>query len=146
MTEEASFTSTRLMSSPPVILMMTPRAPSIEASSNNGLLIAFWAVGTVTRIMAFPLYRGKVIAFDSAYYVAAGIVLGLWLHRRRDLHLVVYALVAFAIGGSFRINEILQETGCWLIEVGTTNRTQAVIMLSKMSLQGEQNNARANQD
>ena len=42
------------------------------------LFVAFWALGTVTRIMAFPLYRGKVIAFDSAYYVAAGIVLG-WL-------------------------------------------------------------------
>ncbi len=28
-----------------------------------------------------------------------------------------------AIGGSFRMNEILDETGCTLVEVGTTNRT-----------------------
>ena len=28
-----------------------------------------------------------------------------------------------AIGGSFRIHEILSETGCQLVEVGTTNRT-----------------------
>jgi L-seryl-tRNA(Ser) seleniumtransferase len=28
-----------------------------------------------------------------------------------------------AIGGSFRMNEILAETGCELVEVGTTNRT-----------------------
>jgi L-seryl-tRNA(Ser) seleniumtransferase len=28
-----------------------------------------------------------------------------------------------AIGGSFRMHEILQETGCELVEVGTTNRT-----------------------
>ncbi len=28
-----------------------------------------------------------------------------------------------AIGGSFRMNEILDETGCRLVEVGTTNRT-----------------------
>ncbi len=30
---------------------------------------------------------------------------------------------AVAIGGSFRMHEILQETGCELVEVGTTNRT-----------------------
>jgi L-seryl-tRNA(Ser) seleniumtransferase len=30
-----------------------------------------------------------------------------------------------AIGGSFRLHEILQETGCELVEVGTTNRTRA---------------------
>lgn len=30
-----------------------------------------------------------------------------------------------AIGGSFRMNEILTETGCELVEVGTTNRTTA---------------------
>lgn len=28
-----------------------------------------------------------------------------------------------AIGGSFRMNEILDETGCQLVEIGTTNRT-----------------------
>ena len=39
-----------------------------------------------------------------AYFVAAvaGSVLALTLHRRRDLHLVVYAAAAFGIGGSFR--------------------------------------------
>ncbi|MBN2360342.1 MAG: sensor domain-containing diguanylate cyclase [Deltaproteobacteria bacterium] len=40
------------------------------------VLLAFWGLGTTTRIMAFPLYRGRVIAFDSAYLIAAGIVLG----------------------------------------------------------------------
>jgi hypothetical protein len=40
-----------------------------------------------------------------AVYLAAalaGVALAVSVHRRRDLHLVVYALVAFLIGGSFR--------------------------------------------
>jgi 4-amino-4-deoxy-L-arabinose transferase-like glycosyltransferase len=38
------------------------------------------------------------------YFVAAvaGILLAITMHRRRDLHLVVYTVAAFAIGGSFR--------------------------------------------
>jgi hypothetical protein len=34
---------------------------------------------------------------------AIGVGLALTIHRRRDLHLVVYALVALVIGGSFRV-------------------------------------------
>lgn len=38
------------------------------------------------------------------YFAAAALGIGfaLWMHRRRDLHLVVYAVVAFLIGASFR--------------------------------------------
>jgi Dolichyl-phosphate-mannose-protein mannosyltransferase len=58
----------------------------------------------------------------AAYLLAAlaGIVLALWLHRRRDLHLAVYALVAFAIGGSFRsaINRYMATVGPVLFLLG----------------------------
>ncbi|MFH1810984.1 MAG: sensor domain-containing diguanylate cyclase [Pseudomonadota bacterium] len=40
------------------------------------VMLAFCALGAVTRVLAFPLYRGRVIAFDSAYFIAAGVVLG----------------------------------------------------------------------
>jgi len=37
---EASFTSQRVMSGPPVMLISTPRAPSMETSSSSGLEMA----------------------------------------------------------------------------------------------------------
>ncbi len=40
------------------------------------VMLAFCTLGTVTRVLAFPIYRARVIAFDSAYYIAAGVVLG----------------------------------------------------------------------
>ena len=42
-----------------------------------------------------------------------GVAAAVTLHRRRDLHLVVYGLVAFAIGGSFRsaINRYMTTVG-----------------------------------
>ena len=42
-----------------------------------------------------------------------GVATAVTLHRRRDLHLVVYGLVAFAIGGSFRsaINRYMTTVG-----------------------------------
>jgi hypothetical protein len=58
----------------------------------------------------------------AAYFLAAGagIVLALTLYRRRDLHLVVYALVAFVIGGSFRsaINRYIATVGPVLFLLG----------------------------
>ena len=43
-----------------------------------------------------------VVAITMALAVI-GIVLALTVHRRRDLHLAAYAVVAFMIGGSFRV-------------------------------------------
>ena len=56
-----------------VLIAATLRQPFATPAA---VLLAFWGLGTTTRIMAFPLYRGRVIAFDSAYLIAAGIVLG----------------------------------------------------------------------
>jgi L-seryl-tRNA(Ser) seleniumtransferase len=49
-----------------------------------------------------------------------------WLavrHLSRGGRVVLSRGEVVAIGGSFRIHEILAETGCTLVEVGTTNRT-----------------------
>ncbi len=42
---------------------------------------------------------GVVVYFTAA---ALGMVFAVWVHRRRDLHLVVYAIAAFLVGASFR--------------------------------------------
>ena len=58
----------------------------------------------------------------AVYFLAAGVgaVLAVSLYRRRDLHLVVYALAAFAIGGSFRsaINRYVATVGPVLLLLG----------------------------
>ena len=58
----------------------------------------------------------------GAYFAlaAGGVVLALTVHRRRDLHLVVYALVAFLIGASFRsaLNRYLATVGPLLFLLG----------------------------
>ena len=57
-----------------------------------------------------------------AYLLAAGAGIGLALraHRRRDLHLAVYAVVAFLIGGSFRsaLNRYVATVGPVLFLLG----------------------------
>ena len=40
------------------------------------LILAFCLLGSMTRLLAFPVYRGRVTAFDSAFFVTAGLVLG----------------------------------------------------------------------
>lgn len=56
---------------------------------------------------------GLVAMWFVLIAMAAGIVAAVTIHRRRDLHLVVYGLVAFAIGGSFRsaINRYMTTVG-----------------------------------
>lgn len=40
------------------------------------VILAFCALGSAARLLAFPVYRGRVSAFDSAFFVTAGVVLG----------------------------------------------------------------------
>ena len=50
----------------------------------------------------------------------------MWLavrHATRGGRLILSRGEVVAIGGSFRMHEILDETGCELVEIGTTNRT-----------------------
>lgn len=46
---------------------------------------------------------GWIVVIAYLATAAAGIILALTLHRRRDAHLVAYAAAAFVIGASFRI-------------------------------------------
>jgi hypothetical protein len=56
---------------------------------------------------------GLVAMWFVLIAMAAGVVAAVTIHRRRDLHLIVYGLVAFAIGGSFRsaINRYMTTVG-----------------------------------
>ena len=56
---------------------------------------------------------GLVAMWFVLIAMLVGVVAAVTIHRRRDLHLVVYGLVAFAIGGSFRsaINRYMTTVG-----------------------------------
>jgi hypothetical protein len=65
---------------------------------------------------------GTIAEYGLLVAAAAGIVLALWIHRRRDLHLVVFGMVAFAIGGSFRspLNRYVATVAPLLLLLGLT--------------------------
>jgi L-seryl-tRNA(Ser) seleniumtransferase len=78
-------------------------------------------------------HRGRAVEEKAALLAGAEDVLvvnnnaaAVWLAVRylsRGGRVVLSRGEVVAIGGSFRMHEILAETGCTLIEVGTTNRT-----------------------
>jgi len=78
-------------------------------------------------------HRGRQVEEKAALLAAADDALvvnnnaaAVWLavrHLSRGGRVVLSRGEVVAIGGSFRMHEILAETGCTLVEVGTTNRT-----------------------
>jgi hypothetical protein len=56
---------------------------------------------------------GTIAMWALLILALAGVVAAVTIHRRRDLHLVAYGVVAFAIGGSFRsaINRYMTTVG-----------------------------------
>ena len=65
-------------------------------------------------------FLGDVAVIAYLLAAGAGAILAMTLYRRRDLHLAVYALAAFAIGGSFRsaINRYVATVGPVLLLLG----------------------------
>ncbi|MEN8007769.1 MAG: L-seryl-tRNA(Sec) selenium transferase [Candidatus Krumholzibacteriota bacterium] len=78
-------------------------------------------------------HRGRAVEEKAALLAGAEDALvvnnnaaAVWLavrHLSRGGRVVLSRGEVVAIGGSFRMHEILAETGCTLVEVGTTNRT-----------------------
>jgi L-seryl-tRNA(Ser) seleniumtransferase len=78
-------------------------------------------------------HRGRAVEEKAALLAGAADALvvnnnaaAVWLavrHLSRGGRVVLSRGEVVAIGGSFRMHEILAETGCTLVEVGTTNRT-----------------------
>jgi L-seryl-tRNA(Ser) seleniumtransferase len=78
-------------------------------------------------------HRGRAVEEKAALLSGAEDALvvnnnaaAVWLavrHLSKGGRVVLSRGEVVAIGGSFRIHEILSETGCTLVEVGTTNRT-----------------------
>ncbi len=78
-------------------------------------------------------HRGRLVEQKAALLAEAEDALivnnnaaAVWLavrHLSRGGRVVLSRGEVVAIGGSFRMHEILAETGCTLVEVGTTNRT-----------------------
>jgi L-seryl-tRNA(Ser) seleniumtransferase len=78
-------------------------------------------------------HRGRAVEEKAALLAGAEDALvvnnnaaAVWLavrHLSRGGRVVLSRGEVVAIGGSFKIHEILSETGCTLVEVGTTNRT-----------------------
>ncbi len=78
-------------------------------------------------------HRGRAVERKAALLAGAEDALvvnnnaaALWLAVRqlgRDGPVLLSRGEVVAIGGSFRLHEIIAETGCRLVEVGTTNRT-----------------------
>ena len=78
-------------------------------------------------------HRGRAVEEKAALLAGAADALvvnnnaaAVWLavrHLSRGGRVVLSRGEVVAIGGSFRMHEILSETGCTLVEVGTTNRT-----------------------
>jgi len=78
-------------------------------------------------------HRGRAVEGKAALLAGAADALvvnnnaaAVWLavrHLSRGGRVVLSRGEVVAIGGSFKMHEILSETGCTLVEVGTTNRT-----------------------
>ncbi len=78
-------------------------------------------------------HRGRQVEQKAALLAGAPAALvinnnaaAVWLavrHLSRGGRVVLSRGEVVAIGGSFRMHEILAETGCTLVEIGTTNRT-----------------------
>jgi len=78
-------------------------------------------------------HRGRAVEEKAALLAGAADALvvnnnaaAVWLavrHLSKGGRVVLSRGEVVAIGGSFRMHEILAETGCTLVEVGTTNRT-----------------------
>jgi len=78
-------------------------------------------------------HRGRAVEEKAALLAGAPDALvvnnnaaAVWLavrHLSRGGRVVLSRGEVVAIGGSFKMHEILSETGCTLVEVGTTNRT-----------------------
>jgi L-seryl-tRNA(Ser) seleniumtransferase len=78
-------------------------------------------------------HRGRAVEEKAALLTGAADALvvnnnaaAVWLavrHLSKGGRVVLSRGEVVAIGGSFRMHEILSETGCTLVEVGTTNRT-----------------------
>jgi len=78
-------------------------------------------------------HRGRRVEEKAALLAGAADALiinnnaaAVWLavrHLSRGGRVVLSRGEVVAIGGSFRMHEILAETGCTLVEIGTTNRT-----------------------
>ncbi len=78
-------------------------------------------------------HRGRAVEEKAALLAGAADALvvnnnaaAVWLavrHLSKGGRVILSRGEVVAIGGSFRMHEILAETGCTLVEVGTTNRT-----------------------
>src|SRR6266850_1179465 len=80
---DASATSCRVMSVPPVMLIRIPRAPSMVASSSSGEEIAFWAASTArvgpdatpVPIRAIPMPLMIVLTSAKSRLISPGMVI-----------------------------------------------------------------------
>ncbi len=112
------------------------RAPYADAAAAAGLAAARHACDLELDLRTGARgHRGRGVEEKAALLTGAQDALvvnnnaaALWLAVRGCApggRVVLSRGEIVAIGGSFRLDELLRETGCELVEVGTTNRTQA---------------------